>query len=139
MSTEMDNNKINALMIYYKHWGIDEIKMSRKLTGFIQTMNKIKSLFIVPDDDFAQDIDFLTEVVLMESWIHYGPASTMDFLNKMANVLLSNYGGVMGMYNYHHHTYEWKLAKSVGISVYHVYSIGMTDSEMRNVDAIVSL
>lgn len=135
----MDHRKIEGLMVYYKHWGMDEIKKSRKITGFIATMEKIKSLFIDDDIEFAQDFNFLREVMLMDNWVHYGPASAIDFINKIVDVLLADYGGSCKLYKHLHYTNYWKLAQSIGVPVHRIYCLQMTDEQMRNVDAIVSL
>lgn len=126
-------------MVYYKHWGMDEIKMTRKINGLVLTMNKIKTLFIDTDnDDFMQDLDnFLLEVSLMDARL-YNNASRMVFINHISNVLLSSMGGSI-MFSHDEHTPQWRLACRLGISLRTVYSARLSHDQIRAVDAIVSL
>lgn len=134
-----DNIKIQALMVYFNHWGMDEIKAEQDRKAFIKTMDKIKELFIDDDLEFFQDFDFLTEVRLMRhSWLYNGPYGIINFINKMANTLLSSMGGSIDLdpsLNNRH----YKFASAFNISVLDIFRIGMTDEDMLSVNAIVAL
>ena len=134
-----DNLKIQALMVYFLHWGKEENKAQRDLDAFITTMNKIKELFIDHNIEFHHDFDFLQEVKLMNSWIHYGPDATMDFINRMANKLLSSMGGCNDMLYYRPLSSPIKLSKTLDISVFDIFALGLDDDDMLSVDAIVAL
>lgn len=133
-----DNTKIQALLVYFHHWGKDEIKATQDRKALHKTMDKIKTLFIDEDLDFGQDFNFLTEVRMMRFWVQYGHYGTMNFMSRMANVLLSNMGGCVGFDGLPKSRY-YQFASSLNISVMDVIRLGMTDEEMLSVSAIVAL
>jgi hypothetical protein len=133
-----DYTKIQALMVYFHHWGRDEIKAEQDRKALHQTMDKIKTLFIDEDLEFAQDFDFVNEIRMMRFWVQYGPYGTMNFLNRIANILLSSMGGCDNLEHSSKNRY-YQFASSLNISVLDVFRIGMTEEDMLSVNAIVAL
>jgi hypothetical protein len=129
--------KIRVLMIYYDHWGKEEIRQTRDQKGFMMTMDKIKALFMDFDDE--DNFDFLTEVRIMSEWIHYGPYATISFTNRIIDTLLSNMGGSASILSIPMpRNMESKLAKNLHLHILEVFKAELSDEEIRQTDAIVA-
>ena len=130
-----DDFKIRALMIYYDHWGKEQVRLENKISDFGATMDKIKNVF--EDEDNEEDFSFLTEVQFLGMHLQYGFISSAHCLNKIANELLDGMGGTVQPPPIH--TPAWKLAKNLQKSVFMILQ-NVTDTDhMRAIDAIVAL
>lgn len=141
MNDRMNNDmKICALMVYYDHWGREEIRHTRDQKGILMTMDKIKKLFMEFEED-NDHFDFLTEVRIMtEWWIHFGPCSTIGFTNRIIDTLLSSMGGSASILSIHMpRNMEFKLASILKISVLDVFKAELSDDKIRQIDAIIAL
>lgn len=131
-----DELKIRALMIYYDHWGKEEIRHTRDQKAFIKTMDKIKELFAVFEDD---NFDFLTEIRYM-TWFNYEPDEKINFINRIVECLLSEIGGSASIMSIPMPmTMTSKLAKHLNINIFDVFRVELSKEEIRQVDAIVAL
>lgn len=85
-------------------------------------MNKIESLFTWSIQD---------ELIYLDT-----PRTRLNFVNKIANVLLSNIGGT----DLHFHRDPvTRLSDSLHLNVLDLYFLFMSENEIRSVEAIVSL
>lgn len=54
-----DNTKIKTLMIYYEHWGKDEIRAQKVVHGLGHTMSQLKEGFLMENDRLYDQLNQL--------------------------------------------------------------------------------
>lgn len=123
---------IQALMVYYQHWGMDEIKSRRQQEGIVSLLDKIHDVFF--DDGERHSLsELVQEVALLNSWIYYSP----NVWNNLLDHLLHQLGG----YPFHKPlelSREFKLSQKVNLRVWEVYNMCLRDEDLLSVDAIVA-
>ena len=129
-----DDYKIRALMIYYDHWGKEQVRLENKIRDFVATMDKIKNVFY--EEENEHDFSFLTEVHFLGMHLQYGFISPANCVNKIANELLEGMGGTVQPPPIH--SPAWKLAKNLRKSVFDILQNVIDTDQMRAIDAIVA-
>jgi hypothetical protein len=142
-----DATKIQVLMIYYQHWGKDEIKAQQDQNGLQRTMDKIYHLFRSKNPSSAsfhlvEEVQFQTalikEIRQMSFHVHMDP--TIYLLNQLSDTLLSSMGGCRDLRPLYKTSYYTKLAKMLNMkSVFSIVCMDMSEQEMLSVNAIVAL
>lgn len=127
-----DNTKISVLMIYYQHWGVDEIKARKVVHGAQQTITLLAKKMKNYDDMFFYPS------------IYFG-------WSEMANALLHNCGGCIDSmpeyddYDENEMLFDRKvmLGNHLHITNYKtsdiLYGDGFGYQETLSVDAIIAL
>lgn len=131
-----DDYKIRALMVYYDHWGKEQVQLENKIRDFVATMDKIKNVF-EDEDNEDQEFSFLTEVQFLGMHVQYGFVSPTHCLNKIANELLDRMGGTVQPPPIH--SPAWKLAQNLHKNVFDILQNVTDTDQMRAIDAIVAL
>lgn len=142
-----DNIKIKALMVYYHHWGMDEIKAERNRRALNKTMEKICELFRSKNSspnkfNLIEEIQFQTfflrEIQQMSFWSNHAPMASMCLLNQIANTLLSSIGGCNEIHP-SLNSYFIKIAKILKMNVFSIACMDMSKEDLLSVNAIVAL
>lgn len=129
--------KIQTLMVYYSHWGVEQNKIRKIIHGINTTMERINDFFINEDDD---DYDLATEVRFLKTWIknsqdHHECA--FGVMRRITDNLLSDMGGCLARPR-NFTSAEWKLASNTSSHVLDIYRLKLSRDEIRSVDAILS-
>lgn len=131
-----DDIKIKAIMVYFQHWGKDEIKAEYDLKAFINTIERIKTIFVSRDTDFVAQVRFKTSLAASLSFFK-NHMIAMNMINDIANILLSGMGGcspIIPIRNNH----DVKLAKMLNLKASAI-PWKLDEKELRSVNAIVAL
>lgn len=136
----MDNQaKIQALMIYFQHWGVEEARQRRRHEGIISLMRKTYHLFFFNGIDDANEFGgsthfcLLQEVALLQDWVQWSP----NFWPNLINEFLSEMGG------YHFYRSKTKsrqqtVSKNIGVPLWKLYKDDLSDNDLLSLDAIVA-
>lgn len=140
-----DNTKIQALMVYFHHWGMYETKAEQDRKAFIKTMDKIRKVFCKENRniDFLQEVQFKTywvkEIQQMGSWVQGVPVASIYLLNEIADTLLSNMGGCHEMFPVLKKSHYFKIAKILKMNVFSIACMDLSKEDILSVNAIVAL
>jgi hypothetical protein len=112
---------MDALNIYYKHWGLDEIKAQRQ--GIQSLQQKLKKL----DFETPQKVSDL----LGNDWVDI--KESVWFWTEMSNVFLDEI-------EYTRRTTRGRIAKNLNLPTpYLIYKLRIDFEMLRQIDAIVAL
>lgn len=139
-----DNRKIQALMIYFKHWGIEEAQKHRRDQGIYLLMNKIDRVFFDQDNDDDEHThttpELVREIKLFNTWTSMANTRRRvpSLWHSIINLFLQNVGGY-SFENTMKPTRESIVARHVNMKVWNVYDLCLSDDDLMSVDSIIAL
>ena len=128
-ATDMnDDLKIRALMIYFSHWGKEESRIQRSISGVLFFQHLVQTNYTNREENA---FEVLTDT----------NKSSFHFWYKMIHTLLPEMNHSEEYYDYRTKplSYKIKFAEMNGISFQNVCYSGLNQTQMNQIDAIVAL
>lgn len=133
-----DDVKIKVLMIYFRHWGVEEARQRRQRDGVHSLMRQIHGIFFRVEksvNGVGMRFHFLIqEVALLEEWVRLTP----DFFPNMIDKFLSPIGGYPFQRSTRAFSREQKLARRLGLPIWMLYRMELSEQDLLSVDSIVA-
>lgn len=119
-----DELKIQALMIYFHHWGKEQTQIRKTIHGIHKTVSLLKQNFNTLENMVTMDMQqssFWTHMIeaLLPSMIHYIP---YDDLGDLRILYL-----------------RVRFADSIGCSFFFPHLVHTNEDQIRRIDAILAL
>lgn len=132
--------KIQALMVYFKYWGIEEAQKTRLHQGISLLNNKIHHVFLNDGQEHTSE-ELVSEVNSFNTWTKMNnPRPHLPPLwYHIIDVLLESIGGCSFDNNQITPSRESIVSRNVKMKVWAVYDMCLSDEDLMSVDSIVAL
>lgn len=137
-----DNRKIQAILIYFKHWGADEAWEQRRHQGIHRLMENIHSVFFDDGEEHTMK-ELAREVQMFNTWTTlfntHGANSLPSMWFNIIDTLLRDMGGCPFDTNtYIQPSREAVVSANTKMKVWKIYDMCLSEEDLLSVDSIVA-